>query len=391
MKIPRPLPLAILWISSLGLTILATRSWLKPASLEEAARSGFSKDNGAHPDQLRQSPADSPDAPSAAKNALLEPDALARVAGIAGMLPSMSERNALEVLDTYRRIKKEKGSGLDMEGELILLQVGRTAGLAALARDRPRDPASPNIPAQSGLLIRGFAGNDSTGALNYWRSLPDGPYKNSLKSGLLTGLAENNTALARDFFTSLPPTEQVSRIPDLTRQIMRQEGAKALQDWFDGVADHPTDPTVKWTSFHAVARELQQSPAANADYMTREASKPYAASDIYNQYAIAWTDSQPAAALDWAARLPAPEGTTLRAEAVNTVISRWTADDAGGVGDWLNANDKSPHYDEIAAGYAQQLSIIDPTAAFKWTNTIRNPELRATMTDRLGGIVATVQ
>lgn len=239
--------------------------------------------------------------------------------------------------------------------------------------------------------MRGFAGVDPTGALGYWRALPDGPSKNSLKSGLLTGLAENNTALARDFFASLPPAEQVGQIPNLAHQINRQEGATALQAWFNGIAEDPLLPTVKWTLFHAVAQKLQQSPAANADFMTREAARPHAARDIYNQYAVAWTDSEPAAALDWAARLPAPEGTTLRSEALNTVISRWTADDSGGVGDWLNSNTKSPYYDEVAAGYAQYISLLNPSAANSWINKIQNAELRATITDRLGGIVATVQ
>ena len=129
-------------------------------------------------------------------------------------------------------------------------------------------------------MIRGYAGTEPTAALDYWRSLPDGPFTSSLRSGLLTVLAENDTALARDFFSSLPPADQVGQIPNLSQQIMRQEGATALQAWFDDVPEDPLNPGVKWTTFHAVADELQQSPAANADFLSREATKPYAASDI---------------------------------------------------------------------------------------------------------------
>lgn len=179
-----------------------------------------------------------------------------------------------------RRLKKRKGSSLDTGGELLLLQVGRAAGAAALERSRPPDPASPNVPANFDLVIRGYAGTEPTAALDYWRSLPDGPFTNSLRSGLLTVLAENDTAPARDFFSSLPPADQVGQIPNLSQQIMRQEGATALQAWFDDVPEDPLNPGVKWTTFHAVADELQQSPAANADFLSREATKPYAASDI---------------------------------------------------------------------------------------------------------------
>ncbi len=390
MKLLRPIPLAVLWIGSLALTVAATRGLRSDAP--EVTGSGAASAKAAAPAKSIRPTRMDPQyaAPAAAGDALREPDPLARAAGVAEMLPQLTGDNALEVLDAYRNVQKEKGTGLAFEGELILLQVGRTAGLAALERERPMDPASPNVPAQFDVVMRGFAGTDPGGALSYWRSLADGPFKNSLKSGLLTGLAENNSALARDFFASLPPAEQVGQIPHLAHQINRHEGAKALQNWFDGVAEDPLHPTVKWTLFHAVAEELQQSPAANADFMTREASKPHAASDIYNQYAVAWTDTAPTAALDWAARLPAPEGTTVRSDTLNTVISRWTADDAGGVGDWLNSNVASPYYDDVAAGYVQQLSILDPAAATQWTSTIRNAELRALMTARLGGIAAVV-
>lgn len=391
MNFARPLPLAILWISSLGLTAVGTRALLGPFSFRESADVSSTLEGARSGSGTGHAQPASKDVTAATTEALREPDPLARVAGIAEMLPHLSGKNALEVLDTYRGIKKEKGTGLDTEGELIMLQVGRTAGLAALERERPLDPASPKVPGQFDLVMRGFAGTHPEGALGYWRALPDGPFKNSLKSGLLIGLAENNTALARDFFASLPHAEQVGQIPNLSHQIMRQEGATALQAWFDAVPEDPADPTVKWTTFHAVAEELQQSPAANADFMTKEASRPHAANDIYNNYAVAWTDSQPAAALDWATKLPVPEGTTLRSDTLNTVISRWTADDSGGVGDWLNNNSKSPYYDEVAASYAQHVSVIDPAAATRWTNTIRDSGLRATITDRLGGIALVAQ
>jgi len=59
--------------------------------------------------------------------------------------------------------------------------------------------------------MRGFSGTAPSGPLYYWRAPTDGPYKNSLKSGLLNGLAEHNTALPRDFFASLPPADQVGQ------------------------------------------------------------------------------------------------------------------------------------------------------------------------------------
>ena len=388
MNLRRPLPLAVLWLTSLVVTVACTHAWLGTDFTGQTGDNMNLAKNPSATSGVRTPHRDSTDAPAATQDALRASDPLARVAGIAEMLPHLSEKNALDVLDAYRGIRKEKGGGMATEGELIMLQVGRAAGLAALERDRPQDPASPKVPAQFDLVMRGFAGTDPTGALNYWRNLPDGPFKNSLKSGLLTGMAENNTAMARDFFASLPPSEQLGQISNLANQINRQEGSKALQDWFVKVPEDPRDATVKWTTFHAVGLELQESPAANADFMAREASKPYAANDIYNPYAIAFTDAAPTAALDWATGLPAPEGTTLRSEILTTVISRWTAHDSGAVGDWLNSNAGSPNYDEVAAGYAQQLSLLDPSAASRWISTIRNVELRATISDRLGGSVA---
>ncbi len=373
-------------MSSLGAAVFTTRWWILtkvPAPVERSTPSltGMEKAN--------ELPPEGGSTPMAVGGALRERDPLARAAALAAVLPQITGSNGLEVLDAWRaaQAKAREPGGL-VDGDLLLVQVGRKAGRAALERDRPRDSTSPNIPSQFDLVMRGYAGSDAVGALNYWRGLPDGPYKNSLKSGLLTGLAENDARLAFEVLATLPAAEQVSHLPQLARQIHRQEGAEALQAWFDGLADDPLHPTVKWTSFHAVAEALRQDPAANADYMTREAAKRYAASDIYNQYAVAWTDEAPAAALHWAAGLPAPAGTTLRGDTMNTVVSRWTADDAGGVGDWLNANPQNAHYDEVAASYAQQLALLDPTAAARWINTIRNPDLRVTIADRLSGSVA---
>ena len=236
MKFSHPLPLAVLWVGSLVLTVAATRVWFQPGGVDhQDGALGFTG-NPASESGTPGARGTIQDAPDATRRALSERDPLARAAGIAAILPQLSGQNALGVLDAYLETKKANGTGLATEGGLVLLQVGRTAGRAALERERPQDPASPKVPAQFDLVMRGFAGTDPDGALTYWKSLPGGPFKNSLKSGLLNGLADNNTALARDFFASLPPAEQISQIPHLPikstgrKETMRcSSGSIALQ------------------------------------------------------------------------------------------------------------------------------------------------------------------
>ena len=112
--------------------MVATRAWLS-SDFQPTAGKGADSTQSTSLARQTQSPTKAPEDVSAATGeALREPDPLARVAGVAEMLPHLSGKNALEVLDASRSIKKEKGIGLAAEGELILLQVGRTAGLAAL-------------------------------------------------------------------------------------------------------------------------------------------------------------------------------------------------------------------------------------------------------------------
>ena len=166
----------MLWIGSLGLTVMATRALLRPISLEESGSLADPQEVAESSHRMKQGePTSKESVVAATRDALREPDPLNRVAGLAEILPHLNAGNALDVLDAYRDLLEDKGHGRDTAGELILLQVGRTAGLAALERDRPRDPASPRVPSGFDGVMRGFAGTDPSGALQYWRSLPDGP------------------------------------------------------------------------------------------------------------------------------------------------------------------------------------------------------------------------
>jgi hypothetical protein len=86
-------------------------------------------------------------------------------------------------------------------------------------------------------------------------------------------------------------------------------------------------------------------------------------------------ESDPASGADIFTKFPST-GEPRRYNALKSLVSNWTQNDAPAAGEWVSQQKGEPWYDSGAAGLALSLSSRDPAAAESWAATIENPILR---------------
>jgi hypothetical protein len=96
-----------------------------------------------------------------------------------------------------------------------------------------------------------------------------------------------------------------------------------------------------------------------------------------------WSRDNPAAAIAWAARLPAGEG---RRDAVSNVISNWAEMDPVAAAGWLGTMPHGEDRDFAIQSFSSQAIDVDPEAALTWAasmadQTLRGAQIRSLVED----------
>lgn len=252
---------------------------------------------------------------------------------------------------------------------------GEAASRTIFARDRRfRDTRL------SRLAISTWAKEDPEAARAWLFSQDDIPLREGMAKGLIEGMAARDPAAAMRFLQSggLSADQRAHGYAQVARQYHLQEGLDAVDRWSrDFPADDPDLASViaATTAIYARASFVEALDWANS---LTGPSAPAARAQLHARLA----ESRPDGLVAHLGRDPTAGSVNGVDLLTQRAVARWIGINPGAMALWLRRNRDIRNYDLVAAPFVEQIASQDPEAARIWAETLRDPVLRASLTDR---------
>jgi hypothetical protein len=275
-------------------------------------------------------------------------------AGLEKALVPALARGKMSALEAYRLLISAKGSA-SMIPLNVLPSVWRGMPVAALeegAKAVLAEPANEWRGVALGGLANAWFLRDAAAALEFIGTIPDAELKAETYAGLFSirnGLPGGPRQQA-DLLAMVPPED---RAAVLTSHLLR-DGHPSPEPYrqVDAARDFHPDAIAPLLSELPPSKESNQAVEINA---------------------VKWGESEPAAALAWAARLKDP---AARSAATAGALKGWAYHDPYAASDWLSDQPPGAPRDAGAASLVGHLAKSDPDAAWELASSIDDETLR---------------
>ncbi len=238
----------------------------------------------------------------------------------------------------------------------------------------------------SNLAISTWAKQDPEAAKAWLLDQEDIPLRQGMMNGLIEGMAENDPAAALRFLeeSNLPPNHRAKAYTQIARQFQMQFGLESVGSWYTELAPgHPHHELVAVATTQAYARAPfaealnwanSLDGSSTADLRTRDSLHANLA------------NSRPDGLVRYLGHTDGADQLGGVAPLTERAVARWTQANPGAMANWLKGNRNMRNYDLVAAPFVLQIASQDPEAASAWADTLRDPDLKQEITERLGTI-----
>lgn len=235
----------------------------------------------------------------------------------------------------------------------------------------------------SKLAISTWARNDPDAASEWLLSQDDIPLREGMIKGLIEGMAESDPAAAQRFLTSaqLSDKQREHGYSEIARQHQVQKGIDAVGAWYQTYSED--DPAFNMV-VEATTRIYSHATFADAlNWGNSLGDSSETSIAVRERLHARLAYSRPDGLLTYLAYTPGAEALTAVGPLTQQAVARWTTTNPNAMGNWLNKNSDMPNYDLVAVPFVEQIANQDPEAARAWTETIRDADIRKSLTDRL--------
>ncbi len=305
--------------------------------------------------------------------AVREPDAFARAARLATLLPSIGPAAVPAVEAALKDRSIDRGA---IETELLLRYWAT------------HDPAAAGVWATTdspfayrfGLILVAvelWAKVDPEAAAQQVRAMGPGrgPNIDAAEIALVRGWFDSRKPGLVDYIRDLGLTdEQLRALALLARRTIQRDGPEAAIRWAEALPDG--DPRFKLGAFLQLAQELAYADPAAAVAFCDEHCQGAFGDGLREMVVTGWGGRDGAAAMQWLASLPAG---TERDRSVDAAFRAWWRQDGKGLFEWMDAMGPAgiPPWLKPAAGlYAMGIHWERPLEAIQWAEQIEDEQKR---------------
>jgi hypothetical protein len=204
---------------------------------------------------------------------------------------------------------------------------------------------------------------DSTAAVNWIRSLPEGEDRNLYSLALSSELARTDPVGAMHLVVALPPC---ARRDDLIATIAGEWSAKdphSVLEWTAKLSDE----SIREKIVPGIANVLVDTdPALALDAVMGLPSGQMSEEALYS-LVQRWGQTQPEISATWINQIPA---SSLRDRTIDGLVSIWSNRDPNELGRWLEKLPAGRERDEWTVKFVDRISSRDPQAAVDWAEMI---------------------
>ena len=279
------------------------------------------------------------------------------------MLSSLTAENAQDMLVQL----KENRVGGDQWRDFHYLW-GTLDGKAAV--DHSLDSEERDLSH----TMAGWASSYPNAAIDYINNLSEedrGSFRH-LQEAMVSGMADNNTAVATDYVLQLA-NQGDGRATHLfgvvTREVVSNVGIDEAAQWSESLPDGD----LKGAALDTVAHRFTNSnPEAAAQWVEQFAGQAYADRAI-EEVGDEWAERDPASAVNWLETIQEGRGQSM---GLHSAFGEWAQRDPVAAGERISAMERSPQRDAAIGGFSRRISYDDPGAAIEWANSIADESSR---------------
>ena len=298
-----------------------------------------------------------------AKEAFRSGNPLVRRRAFDQMLSSLTAENAQDMLVHL----KENRVGGDQWRDFHYLW-GTLDGKAAV--DHSLDSEERDLSH----TMAGWASSYPNAAIDYINNLSEedrGSFRH-LQEAMVSGMADNNTAVATDYVLQLA-NQGDGRANHLfgvvTREVVSNVGIDEAARWSESLPDGD----LKGAALDTVAHRFTNSdPEAAAQWVEQFAGQAYADRAI-EEVGDEWAERDPASAVNWLETIQEGRGQSM---GLHSAFGEWAQRDPVAAGERISAMERSPQRDAAIGGFSRRISYDDPGAAIEWANSIADESSR---------------
>lgn len=222
--------------------------------------------------------------------------------------------------------------------------------------------------------MAGWASSSPNAAIDYINNLPEedrGSFRH-LQEAMVSGMADNNTAVATDYVLQLA-NEGDGRASHLfgvvTREVVSNVGIDEAAQWSQNLPDGD----LKGAALDTVAHRFTNSdPEAAAQWVEQFAGQAYADRAI-EEVGDEWAERDPASAVNWLETIVEGRGQSM---GLHSAFGEWARRDPVAAGERISSMERSPQRDAAISGFARRISYEEPAVAIEWANSIADDSSR---------------
>lgn len=312
-----------------------------------------------------------------AREILLEPDTLRRIAELSQLLRTLPPEALDELLAAYETVFLDRG-----DIDLVLLATWWARFDPEGAYRWTQREWSADHPLAVGAVFHTWALRDPHAAVAAAADVPNPQLRTGYTHQAIAGWEESGQPGVLEFVRSLPETADRQRaIAVLARRRVLRDGVEASFEWADQLDDDQG-----WFKLNAIQRvasaAAEVDPKAAAAFAERHYQGPFGHA-LIDRVGRIWVKRDPAAAMQWLSTL---EPGKTRDKGVRESFLRWVRDDPEAAGAWLQRTERGAWLDPAMAIYARRLAKSEPRQALEWADGIFDAVLRQSTIARIARV-----
>lgn len=222
--------------------------------------------------------------------------------------------------------------------------------------------------------LSAWAENDPAGAYDFMKDQDEG-LANKMHDGFLRGYARANITEASDYVADMASGKmRGAAVETLLREHMRAGGRGGTLDWATQtlnreITSKEDESYVKYVLAKATMEAGKDNGVDLARWVDQHRDSKYLTSQMFEEAADEWAESNPSAAMAWLERHM--DDKRVNSKVIDEVTDEWAKTDPNRAAAWIDANLDSPHMTATVSGRAAgEWAAKDPQAAAEWAASL---------------------
>lgn len=217
------------------------------------------------------------------------------------------------------------------------------------------------------VMIHVWASHDPEGALEKWRSLPEGKRSSPYRTGRIIGaIAQKDFHLALNTIETLPEDYHYEALRGMSRSAQNEADRELMFERVNQLPSMKERSKIVSQVLHGWARDTQPENVVN--WLNESDLPREELNEVENKLGRLWFYEDHQAAADWLiARADSPK---RRGEILKDMTSIWTNYDPAGAAQWLNSQELDASAAPAMRTLAERIARHHPEDAVEWINAI---------------------